>query len=366
MDMTLLSTLQNFTKILFLVNMMLIINSTLHIQYLKRQFMATLKEIADAASVSLATVSRVLNEDPTLSVKQETKRNILEIAEKLQYKGVRTRKKKVSMDRMVRFAALYTYPQEIELSDPYYLSIRHGIEAQCTKLNIELLSYYDAKVNEIDKAVDGTLIIGRLNKDSLQRLQIITPYLVYIDYSDPRNKIDSVDVDLQKISIDALTFFMSQGYKRIGFIGGQDNVDEIDARERAFCEYGKLKGIVYEQDVYRGTFSSLSGYKIAKNMLFGDYPPALFIASDSIAIGVLRAINEKGPSIPEDIALISVNDIPTAQFVFPSLSTFHIHSEMMGIQGVNLLLEQQRDHRTIPIRLTIESELKLRGTTKNS
>jgi len=328
--------------------------------------MATLKEIAEAASVSLATVSRVLNDDPTLSVKQETKRNILEIAEKLQYKAFSTRKNKASKIRQLRFAALYTYPQDIEFSDPYYLAIRHGIETQCNKLNIELLSYYDAQVNEVDAAVDGVLIIGRLQPDSLQHLSAITPYLLYIDYSDPYKKIDSVDVDLQQISIDVINFFINQGYKRIGFIGGQDNLGEIDIRERAFCKYGKLNGIVCEQDVYRGTFTSSSGYKIAKSMLSGDYPPALFVASDSIAIGVLRAINEKGLSIPDDIALISVNDIPTAQFAFPSLSTFHIHSEMMGVQGVNLLLEQERDHRTIPVRLTIPCELKLRSTTKNS
>ncbi|WP_028866091.1 transcriptional regulator EbgR [Psychromonas aquimarina] len=328
--------------------------------------MATLKEIAEEASVSLATVSRVLNDDPTLSVKQETKRKVLEIAEKLQYKAVSVRKSKVSKIRQLRFAAVYTYPQDIEFSDPYYLSIRHGIETQCNKLNIELLSYYDAQVSEVDSGVDGVLIIGRLQPDSLHKLTDITPHLLYIDYSDPHKKIDCVDVDLQQISIDVLNFFADQGYKRVGFIGGQDNIGETDIRERAFCEYGRLNGMVCEQDVYRGTFSSSSGYKTAKTMLSGDYPPALFVASDSIAIGVLRAINEKGLSIPDDIALISVNDIPTAKFVFPPLSTFHIHSELMGVQGVNMLLEQERDHRTIPVRLTIPCELKLRGTTKKS
>ncbi|XPE40140.1 substrate-binding domain-containing protein [Shigella flexneri] len=64
---------------------------------------------------------------------------------------------------------------------------------------------------------------------------------------------------------------------------------------------------------------------------------ALFVASDSIAIGVLRAIHERGLNIPQDISLISVNDIPTARFTFPPLSTVRIHSEMMGSQGVNLL-----------------------------
>lgn len=94
--------------------------------------------------------------------------------------------------------------------------------------------------------------------------------------------------------------------------------------------------MVREEDIWRGGFSSSSGYELAKQMLAReDYPKALFVASDSIAIGVLRAIHERGLNIPQDISLISVNDIPTARFTFPPLSTVRIHSEMMGSQGVS-------------------------------
>ncbi|POF57836.1 transcriptional regulator EbgR, partial [Vibrio vulnificus] len=91
---------------------------------------------------------------------------------------------------------------------------------------------------------------------------------------------------------------------------------------------------------------------------------ALFIASDSIAIGVLRALLEHGLNIPRDVSLISVNDIPNARFTFPPLSTVRIHSEMMGIQGVNLLVEKARDGRALPLKVYVPSKLKLRGTTQ--
>lgn len=68
--------------------------------------------------------------------------------------------------------------------------------------------------------------------------------------------------------------------------------------------------------------------------------------------------------MPDDIALISVNDIPTARFTFPPLSTVRIHSEMMGIQAVNLLIDKARDGRTLPLQVYVPSQLKLRGTTK--
>ncbi|MGF1702302.1 transcriptional regulator EbgR [Photobacterium makurazakiensis] len=324
--------------------------------------MATLKEIAAEASVSLATVSRVLNDDPSLSVKEETKRRIFEIAEKLEYKSSHVRK--ASQKQKLHFMAIYNYRQDTEVNDPYYLSIRHGIETQCERLGIQLTNSYEGKVSNKVKQVDGVLLVGGMTDEQIETVKPVSSNIVYVDYTDYNRSFDCVDIDLTKISKEVINFFTEQGVDRIGFIGGQDDINKPDIREQAFYEYGMLKGVVNNKDIYRGDFTSSSGYKLATEMLKGDYPSALFIASDSIAIGVLRAIHEKGLSIPDDIALISVNDIPTAKFTFPSLSTFRIHSELMGSQGVNLLQERSRDGRTIPIRVYVPSKLKLRDTTK--
>ncbi|MFX4311908.1 LacI family DNA-binding transcriptional regulator, partial [Enterobacter sp. 63] len=104
--------------------------------------MATLKDIATEAGVSLATVSRVLNDDPTLNVKEETKHRILEIAEKLEYKSSTSRKMQSGAVGQQHILALYSYLQELEINDPYYLAIRHGIETQCEKLGVELTNCY--------------------------------------------------------------------------------------------------------------------------------------------------------------------------------------------------------------------------------
>ncbi len=98
--------------------------------------MATLKDIATEANVSLATVSRVLNEDPTLSVKEETKRRIFEIAEKTGIQNQQLTKNRYSK-KQNHFLALHNYKQEAEVNDPYYLSIRHGIETQCEKWKLD-------------------------------------------------------------------------------------------------------------------------------------------------------------------------------------------------------------------------------------
>ncbi|MDU4364928.1 MAG: transcriptional regulator EbgR [Klebsiella oxytoca] len=288
--------------------------------------MATLKDIATEAGVSLATVSRVLNDDPTLNVKEETKHRILEVAEKLEYKSTSSRKTQVHTVGHHHILAIYSYQQDLEINDPYYLAIRHGIETQCEKLGIELTNcYFNNALPELKK-VTGVLIVGQPSRAIRDAATALTDNVCFIDFHEPGSSYDAVDIDLVRIAKEVIDFFIAQGARRIGFIGGQDEPGKADIREVAFVEYGRLKGVVSEEDIWRGGFSSSSGYELAK--------------------------------------IISVNDIPTARFTFPPLSTVRIHSEMMGSQGVNLLVEKARDGRALPLNVFVPSVLKLRGTTR--
>ena len=123
--------------------------------------------------VSQATVSRVLNEDPTLSVKEETKQKIFEIAERLEYKTSGARKG-VHKSKL-HFLAVYAYPQSTEVNDPYYLAIRYGIETQCARLNIELTHCYNGAEGRDLSAVDGILVIGHLPAERLAALHSSLP-----------------------------------------------------------------------------------------------------------------------------------------------------------------------------------------------
>ncbi|NVC93782.1 transcriptional regulator EbgR [Vibrio natriegens] len=329
--------------------------------------MAKLKDVASEAGVSLATVSRVLNNDPTLNVKQETKRRILEIAEKLEY---RTKSSKGSVEKSTQrhhFLALYNYRQEVESSDPYYLSIRHGIEIQCEKLGITLTNCYNSELEADTQKVTGILLVGDIEQRIIDKLpKRLESFICCIDVSEQDNPYDCVSADLERISKQVVDFYANQNYQRIGFIGGQNQTDSTNSRKNAFVEYASLKRLLTDSDIYCGEGSSQSGYDLATKMLAkGNFPTAIFITSDTIAIGVLRTIHEFGLRIPQDIALISMNDIPTASFTFPPLSTVRIHSEMMGIQGVNLLVEKYRDDRKLPLNVYVPSELILRNTTKS-
>lgn len=323
--------------------------------------MATLKEIAEAAGVSVSAVSRVLNDDPTINVKDATRQAILEIASTLQYQG--KKRKKVIESHSHILLVQYNYPHAVEMNDPYYVTIRHGIENCCKKHNIRLIHHYEGETYRAIP-VSGVISVGPATPQQIGAIQQLSSNIVCVDSFRYKHLFDCVHTDLSQISRDAIDFFMGAGHRRIGLICRYNPEEGIDDRESAFREYGHFKGVVQADDIYIGQSTSSSGYQLAKEMLAkSDYPAALFVATDSMAIGVLRALHEHGIRIPDDVALVSVNDIPTAKFTFPPLSTYRIHSEVIGAQAVSLLLEQLKGDRIIPVTTVVSAKLKHRGTT---
>lgn len=332
--------------------------------------MATLKDIATKVGVSTATVSRVLNEDESVHVREETRTRIFQVAEKLQYKTIANRyskSSKVSKNKY-RLALVLGYKEKSEIDDSYYLSIRYGIESQCKKFNysIKKIYYPDLKTNITSKVkdIDGIIAVGYFKEDEITSLNSLTENLIFVDYSPNNDKYDCVVADLSKVTKRVIDYFISKGYERIGYIGGIDYKD-MDQREATFREYTYYKGILSEKDIHIGEFNSLSGYKIGSLIAKSkNHPKAFFIGNDSLAIGVLRAFNENNIDVPHDISIIGVNDIPSAKFTFPSLSTVKIHSEFMGEEAVNLMSNRLLNQKKIPIKLIIPTEIIFRNTTK--
>ena len=323
--------------------------------------MATLKEISNLTGLSSATVSRILNNDSTLSVRDETKRKVLEVAEKIGYKM----SSKINLQEQMNFLALFNYSEELEFNDPYYLSIRFSIEEECKNLSINLDKVYNGSINSIEHKYNGILCIGQFNDEQIKKLQKISQNIIFID-SCNNKEFDCITADLKEISECIVDFFIQCNYKKIGYIGGRDFENVLDEREEAFIKYSLLKKVVDEDNFYIGDFTSSSGYNLAKNMIANqNLPDALFIANDSIALGVLKALNENKINIPDEIAIISINDIPASSFTFPALSTIKIHSDLMGSQSVRILKDKIESNRIAPLKITVPFSLILRETTKN-
>ncbi len=332
--------------------------------------MATLKDIANKAGVSLATVSRVLNNDTSLSVASETRKRIYEVADQLEYKTVKQRSKEPKI--RIKVGILHWYSQKEEAQDPYYLSITKGIEKECFEKKIETKIIFkdDERYssNELDD-FDGIIAVGKFSKEDIEEFSRYSHNIVFVDFSPDERKYDSVVVDIRKATIEVLNYFEQLGHSRIGFIGGREyvgiNKEPLDD-ERAITYQ---EHIIHKdkdlKDLYIGKFSPQDGYMLMKKAIEkGEYPTAFFVASDSMAIGAIKALYEANINVPNDVSIISFNDIPTAKYFIPPLSTVNVNSQFMGITAVVLLLERINDKRQIPKKVVLPTELIIRESCK--
>ena len=336
--------------------------------------MATIRDIAKKANVSAATVSRVLNYDETLSVADETKQRILEVAEELDYQRSSLKKKRPTRKK-IGFVTLHKVQDEIE--DPYFLSIRMGIERQCRERQIQLVKIYNNSLSDWKEKltnVAGIIIVGHYAPLEIEAFIKINPNVVFVDSTPDDLRFDSVVVDFRSAIRCVLDQFISTGHKNIGFIGGsiwtgwmvQERNYLPDLREKYFIEYATLKGIYNEDYISTGQFNVDSGYKQMMNFITNatQLPSAFFISSDIMAIGAMKALNENNIRVPDDVEIIAFDDVPTASYLTPSLSTIKVYTEFMGESAVDDLLHKLDNDRQIPRKITIPCKLIQRQSSK--
>ncbi len=327
--------------------------------------MATIKEIATLAGVSITTVSRVLNQDDTLNVNAETKRRIFETATKLEYVS----KPKAPRKRKLKIGICSSYSSEEELVDPYYLTIRMSLKQFISEAGYKgyIIDALDAK--EDIKHLDGIICIGNFNKTQVQKLENFSKPLVFVDSSPNSDKFDSIVVDLSHTIMNIVNYLIECGHKRIAYIGSnefdEDNNLIPDLRNVAFENYMKKLGLFQEEYEKIGKFEAKYGYEFFKELsMIDNRPTAIIAANDTIAAGCFRAAYEIGLSIPKDISVVGINDIAAVRFMTPPLTTARIPTEFIAERALLMLKEQTIDRRTIPIKCIVPTTLIKRDSVK--
>ncbi len=330
--------------------------------------MATIRDIAERAGVSLSTVSRVLNYDETLNVADGTRKKIFEIAQELEYVTAKHRKNK---KKQLKIGIIKGYSDVVEMEDTYYLFISHSIEQLLEEENIEFINISKEESADRVKELDGIIAIGGFTDIEMNNLRSWQRNMVFVDYSPEEEDFDCVVVDIKKAVKKALNYLVSLGHKSIGFIGGRDVTEIIkeedkDSRERYYYEYMKSNSMLNEDFVRIGSFTPASGYNLMKEILnTGKYPTAFFIANDSMAIGAYKAITERGLKIPDDISIIGFNDISTAQYIVPPLTTVKIYTDFMSETAVELILDRIKNEDKICKRVVLPTKLVIRDSCRN-
>lgn len=328
--------------------------------------MATIKDIAKLAGVSPATVSRVLNYDPDLSVGIETKQKIFEAAEELSY----TKHKKNTKTAKAKILLIQWYDEAEELEDIYYLSIRLGIEKKAEELGLVLIK---RSLEELDsEPVDGILALGKFTKKQADHLGKMNANLLFVDFDALDLGYNSLVIDFHQSMSCVLAYLIKHGHQEIGMIAGEEytsgSQEQLeDKRLIIFKEMLAQKKLLNETFILKAPFKVASGYDAMKNFLNQhpeDFPTAFFASSDALAVGALKAIQEVGLKVPEDISVIGFNDISVAKYVSPPLTTIKVHTEWMGELAIETIHSMIHDQAPVARKVTIATELIERASTK--
>jgi LacI family transcriptional regulator len=335
--------------------------------------MVTLKEIAKVVGVSTATVSRVLNFDATLSVTSEKRQAIIETAEALNYATPRARNR-AAQAGLGKIALVHFLRPDQELIDPYYVSLRLGIESRCQALKVEVVKVYHTDSLPEPSLLDGAsgvIAIGIHSDAEIAWLSRYSRHVVFADFVPPNDDFDAVRSDLPIAMRKLLEGLTAMGYARIGFAGWTDEgaTDPFaELRCRTYIQWMREQNrfdpdiCLVELSAQRNT--ARTGYDLTSRLLDQPRPPdAIVTCNDNMAVGAYRAVNERGLSIPGDIAIASFNDISVAQFMSPPLSTVHLPAEEIGETAVDLLLERISG-RELAKQITLAARPIWRGSTR--
>lgn len=335
--------------------------------------MATLREIAEKVGVSLATVSRVLNGDSGILVSDDTKAQILKVANELDYKTAKQKKGKIINKKIAIIGIVEMYDVVKQLQDPYYLLLKNIVEKKAFENNIRLVKLFKQE-NEYelleDVKLEGIIAIGKFTEEEVMTLAEITPKIVFIDSAPNDELYDSVKVNYKLGVKQGLDYFMELGHEKIGFIGEKHTLDDnkilsLDNRYKFFCEYMKSKNKFNSEYIINSEMNADGGYKAIIDSMNNKkiMPTAFFTANDAIASGVIKALKENQIKVPEDISIIGFNDTIISQYTSPPLTAIRVHIEHLAEVAVELMIERLKN-RSYAKKVIIPSEFILRNSVR--
>lgn len=331
--------------------------------------MATLKDIAELAKVSTTTVSRILNNDFSFSVRDETKEKVLKAAAELNYelKDSSTISKNFKRKRFGIVQWISSYEEE---QDPYYLSIRQSVENYCIENKIFTDRYFMENISELyeNNDLDGLVCIGKFSLEMAEKLADHSANIIFIDSSPDSKRYSSIVNDLKSGTYEIVNYLKEMGHKHIGFIGGREYLDtgdtvHIDVRESTFRkiieEDKEIK--TNEQDIFINRFNHQTGYDSMMAAFKNKDMPSVFICeSDTIAMGALSALGELDAQLSKKVSIISYNNIKSAEYMNPPLTTLSLNTKYMGELAGNLLIHMIDSKYSTPVEIKCATKLMIR------
>ncbi|MBL8162470.1 MAG: LacI family DNA-binding transcriptional regulator [Anaerolineae bacterium] len=308
---------------------------------------ATQADVARRANVSQAMVSYVINDNHTVTIPAETRQRILNAMDELGYVPNVTA-------RRLRSSKTFTIAGIIpDITNPFYPAFERGIQDTVDSYGYDLIIYNTDGSREREKKlltsmsqgrVDGVIgVFFHLRADDLISLieqQIYVVRLEAVPKYPGRMPLDNIFVDNIAASRTAVEHLIGKGHRRIAMLTSSQGPARF--RELGYREALDAHRITFDNTLFSsGAFSEDGGYEAMNSLLkHGARPTAVFAANDLMAMGAMIAIREAGLSIPNDIAVMGFDDIPTAKLVYPALTTVAQNQGTLGQKAAQMLMER--------------------------
>lgn len=302
-----------------------------------------LSDVAERAGVTKSVASRVLNDDPTLSAREETRQRVLAAARAL---GYRAHAGAQALARSRARAVALLIP---ELTNPVYARIIRGAYRRAAERGHVVLIAEDKPEAEAGEPftdlvgsgrVDGLLIASARPDHRLLR----APELAEVPHVFVNREVPgagrNVTVDLSAASAAAAGHLTGLGHRRIGHVAGPAATATGIARERGFQESLREAGAP-EPVIARGEFSETGGAEAtARLMLEAPDLTAVYTSTLTQAVGALHALRRAGRRVPADVSLLTYDDLPFAEYLDPPLTAIAMPLQELGAAAVDALLAQ--------------------------
>ena len=307
----------------------------------------TIKDLAEKAGYSVATVSRVLNNHPNVSDKArvEISRLVKECGFQVNTNAQQLKQHATSILVIVKGTSNEMFAEMIET-----------IQAQIDKTHYPLyVDYMDEDSNEVLRAIQlcrekkplGILFLGGNSRNFLKDFgKIEIPcVLVSNDASGlPFENLSSVCTDDRQAARCAMDSLIALGHRSFVIVGGDRKISDTSRLRYEGClQSFRNHGIEYDEELdYQGVrFSYLDGYNATQQLIANGRPfTALFAEADVMAIGAIRALHNNGLRVPRDVSVMGFDGLPLGSFMVPQLSTVFQSARAMAQRGVEILVDR--------------------------
>lgn len=327
----------------------------------------SIKDVAKEAGVSTSTVSYVLNSTPTETISEETSKRVMAAVQKLGYvPNLNARSLSSSRSNLIGVLIPQTEPgKEFMFSNPFYGDLLSSIEYTARQHGYHLLlsgtkedqNYLNIAQN---RGLDGIIIVGTYPGENLNALKKLGVPIVLVDSYVNDDDFHTLGIEDKEGARIATRYLIEKGHRKIAFISGSIRENGVNMkRYQGYCDALKEAGLTLdEQDIYSGTVDYEYGLTAVQQYIDrGKKQSAAFITADVISMGVIKGLKQNNIRVPDDLSIVSFDDVYLAEMSYPSLTTIHQDIDEKGRQAVQLVLEAARskEHQhkecILPLRL---------------